>query len=292
MQFEFVSDYKNNKALRSSFNRLACSTFGISFEEYYSRGLWDDTYVCHSYVCNGEIVSNISASHMEIIRDGKQYRAAQLGAVMTAPKYRKKGLAAALMRYVLAKYESQCDFIYLFANSTVLDFYPKFDFVPCTEYNFSLASSTLSSTAKGSRVKFRRLDLSDAGDYRLLSSLSQERQPVSQTFGVKHHGVFMFNCLYGFLKNIFYSEKIATAVIYTKDNSTLDIYDIISKEKISVNDIISGLPAATNVRLHFTPDHPEMYISRPISEPDTTLFMRPGNAVGLKKFAFPETSHA
>lgn len=46
---------------------------------------------------------------------------------MTHPDYRGQGLAKKLLEHVIAKYEDQYDFLYLFANDTVLDFYPKFD---------------------------------------------------------------------------------------------------------------------------------------------------------------------
>ncbi|GIO00553.1 hypothetical protein J5TS2_12210 [Brevibacillus halotolerans] len=57
---------------------------------------------------------------------------------MTHPDYRNKGLSGKLMHYIIDKYEKECDFIYLFANETVLDFYPKFGFEKLQESSFYL----------------------------------------------------------------------------------------------------------------------------------------------------------
>lgn len=43
---------------------------------------------------------------------------------MTHPDYRNQGLAAKLLNHIIGKYEKEYDYIYLFANETVLDFYP------------------------------------------------------------------------------------------------------------------------------------------------------------------------
>jgi predicted GNAT family N-acyltransferase len=52
----------------------------------------------------------------------------QIGTVMTDPEYRGKGLAAELMNRVIGQYENESEAFYLFANDTVLDFYPRFGF--------------------------------------------------------------------------------------------------------------------------------------------------------------------
>lgn len=55
---------------------------------------------------------------------------------MTHPDNRHLGLAAKLMKHIIEKYEKDYDFIYSFANDTVLEFYPKFDFGQVQESNY------------------------------------------------------------------------------------------------------------------------------------------------------------
>lgn len=62
---------------------------------------------------------------------------------MTHPNYRGQGLAKNLLNHVIAKYEDQYDFLYLFANDTVLDFYPKFGFERIEESSFTVDACNL-----------------------------------------------------------------------------------------------------------------------------------------------------
>lgn len=57
---------------------------------------------------------------------------------MTHPEYRKRGLSKRLMNKVLEEYENKYDFMFLFANHNVLDFYPKFGSKSINEYQFSM----------------------------------------------------------------------------------------------------------------------------------------------------------
>lgn len=47
---------------------------------------------------------------------------------MTDVKYRDQGLLRIIMEKVIAEWKDKCELIYLFANDSVLDFYPKFGF--------------------------------------------------------------------------------------------------------------------------------------------------------------------
>ena len=41
---EVIKNYRNNDALRRSFNRLAGDTFGLDFEDWYQNGYWGENY--------------------------------------------------------------------------------------------------------------------------------------------------------------------------------------------------------------------------------------------------------
>ncbi|AGE76704.1 hypothetical protein DF16_orf05130 [Bacillus thuringiensis serovar kurstaki str. YBT-1520] len=47
------------------------------------------------------------------------------------------------MNHIIKKYEKNYNFIYLFANDTVLEFYPKFGFEKVQESSFSLKVSNM-----------------------------------------------------------------------------------------------------------------------------------------------------
>ncbi|MFA6941771.1 MAG: GNAT family N-acetyltransferase [Clostridiaceae bacterium] len=62
---------------------------------------------------------------------------------MTNPDFRNRGLAAALINHIIEKYEKEYDFIYLFANATVLDFYPKFGFMKAVESTYTMDTAQI-----------------------------------------------------------------------------------------------------------------------------------------------------
>lgn len=132
----FMKNYKNNEVLRKSFFELAVNTFEINFEDWYQQGYWGERYIPYSYVDGDQVIANVSVNILELIIHGEKKKAIQIGTVMTHPDYRGKGLSTRLMNKVLAEYENKYDYMYLFANESVLDFYPKFGFKPVEEHLF------------------------------------------------------------------------------------------------------------------------------------------------------------
>ena len=130
MEEQFIKDYKENEELRNSFFELTHSVFGLDLKSWYEKGYWGSRYIPFSYALDNQIIANVSANALNTVIEGKKKSAIQIGTVMTHPDYRNKGFSAKLMNQVLQEYEDKCDFIYLFANETVLDYYSKFSFIP------------------------------------------------------------------------------------------------------------------------------------------------------------------
>ena len=107
---KFITGYKDDKVLRSAFNRLAFKVFGIDFEGWYNIGGWNDRYICYSYADIDNIVSNVSINIMNVIREGKKKRGLQIGTVMTHPDYRGRGLSVFLMKRILEEHKKDFDF--------------------------------------------------------------------------------------------------------------------------------------------------------------------------------------
>lgn len=250
-ELTFYKNYKNNDQLRHSFNELAHSVFGISFEEWYERGYWNDRYIPFSYADGTKIVANVSVNLLDFIINGEEKSAIQIGTVMTHPEYRNRGLSAQLMNLVLEEYEQQYDFIYLFANQSVLDFYPKFGFQAVQEAQFSVTCTPTQPDTDGIRK------LNSKEDLNLIYQIASERVPVSNRFGtVNTASLLLFYCLYVFPDDIYYVEKEEAIVIYKSEGTQIDIYDIVSKNNVNMETILSKITnAATNkIFFHFTPD--------------------------------------
>ncbi|MDM5279868.1 GNAT family N-acetyltransferase [Paenibacillus silvae] len=256
-ELHFVKGYRDNDTLRTSFFELAASTFGIHFEEWYQQGCWGKGYVPFSYVDGDQVVANVSVNLLELIIHGEKHKAIQVGTVMTHPDYRKQGLSARLMNKVLEEYENKYDYMYLFANESVLDFYPKFGFKPVEEHLFSM-----DYTAKKRSVpaNIRKLDVTNAEDVRLISTFASERRPVSQHFATAQtKGILMFYCLNVFSHDIYYLEKENVIVIYQKEGNTINLFDVISLNEIHMTDILHQIADedTQEITFHFTPDAAE-----------------------------------
>ncbi|MGE6666933.1 GNAT family N-acetyltransferase [Paenibacillus xylanexedens] len=213
----FMKNYKNNEVLRKSFFELAVNTFEINFEDWYRQGYWGERYIPYSYVDGDQVIANVSVNILELIIHGEKKKAIQIGTVMTHPDYRGKGLSTRLMNKVLEEYENKYDYMYLFANESVLDFYPKFGFKPVEEHLFSM-----NYTAKKSPepANIRKLNVTNAEDLRLIQKLASERLPVSRHFATQHaQGILMFYCLNVFSDDIYYLENENIIVIYQKEES-------------------------------------------------------------------------
>ena len=138
-EFKIVKAYKENKTLRNSFNELAKKTFDLDFEDWYQNGYWKEQYNPYSIVFNNRVIANVSVNDMEFEIDEKRKRYIQLGTVMTEPKYRNRGLIRKLMQEIEQDFKEKIDGYFLFANDSVLEFYPKFGFQKCNEYRYSKA---------------------------------------------------------------------------------------------------------------------------------------------------------
>lgn len=252
---EFMKDYKHNDVLRRSFFRLAEDTFGLQMERWYEQGFWGERYIPYSYTERDRVIANVSVNPLELIINGVKSGAVQLGTVMTHPDYRGQGLSARLMNKVLEDYGQQCEFMYLFANDTVLDFYPKFGFRPVEEQIFSMNFPPASAGSARSAAT-RKLDLSISRDLSLVSAFAAQRLPVSERLGVSGaDGLLMFYCLNVFSGNIYYLENEDVIAICQQESGRLEIYDLISTKPVAVRETAMKLAdsATETIVFHFTP---------------------------------------
>jgi GNAT superfamily N-acetyltransferase len=284
---ELIYDYRDITEYRSSFNELAGHIFGIDFEGWYNKGGWNDRYVCYSYINKTKVVANVSISKMDVIINGEDKKALQIGTVMTHPDYRNKGLSARLMKHVLEKYEKDYDFIYLFANKEVVNFYPKFGFAKLKESQFSVDFNMRKSASN-----LRKLNISDINDFNILKKLALERIPVSGILGIKNDWhILLFHCLYSFHNHIYYMEDDDIIAIFKETEDRIDIYDVISRQEFSLSNILNSISSVKKgkVFFHFTPDLNDITCN-PLETTDT-LFIKPVWFELTEKF-FPITSRA
>lgn len=108
--------------------------YGFDFEEWYQNGYWKDRYIPYALLDGNNVITNVSVNIIDFFVMGEKKTCIQIGTVMTDKEYRNQGLNRFLMKKVLEEWRERCDVIYLFANDSVLNFYPKFGFVSVPEY--------------------------------------------------------------------------------------------------------------------------------------------------------------
>lgn len=288
---ELVSNYRNNDSLRNSFFRLAAATFGLDFRTWHEKGYWGDRYIPYSFEIGTEIIANVSVNRLDFIIEGKCYRALQIGTVMTHPEYRNQGLSARLMNHVLEEFKGQYDFMYLFANENVLEFYPRFGFELAAETQYSVKHSS-QPTAES----LRKLDISSKEDLKLIERIVAGRVPVSQKFSTANSGgITMYHGLNVFNEHLHYSEDQNAVIIASKEEDTIHLYDVLSPQKVDIRRILDELSdSQTNeIVFHYTPDEAELEFNRQPYSRDGALFVKTtGKNVFPEWARHPVTSEA
>ncbi|GKS13219.1 GNAT family acetyltransferase [Paenibacillus chitinolyticus] len=290
--YKWVSDYRNNKDLRESFNELAIKSFEIDFRGWYNKGYWNDKYIPYSFVDEGKVIANASIYKISVVINGKTYNGIQIGTVMTDIHYRGKGLAKQLLWYIMQLYKDSCDFIYLFANASVLDFYPKYGFIRLDESEYSLILKK-SSIKRKMDSRLKKLIIEE--DLALLENFAKNRYINSMTLDVKHNeALLMFYFTVVFSEAIFYIEDLETIVLMKHEEEILHVFDVISLNQQNIEAVLETiiLESTKKVVLHFTPasliEGMEV-ITMP--DDDDALFVLSDKPLLNGNFKFPITSH-
>lgn len=288
--YEIINNYRDNTALRQSFNKLAEKTFGINFEDWYQKGFWGDNYNPYSIVIDGNVAANISVNKTDMVLDGVVKHFLQLGTVMTDEAYRNRGLSRIIMERIQADYNGKVDGIYLFANNSVLEFYPKFGFKQAKEYQYS---------KKVSNTKERQINKVDINNDSIRGDLvAAINNSVfeSRLYMVNNSGLIMFYAAGVMRDNVYYHKDTDTYVIADSEGEKLFIHNVFSRKSVDL-DVVTGLfgKEIKEVTLGFVPMETGDYDAAEIQgEDECTLFIK-GECLEIieeEKLRIPSLSHA
>ena len=285
---EIVKHYRNNKALRDSFNALAEETFGMNFENWYQHGFWGDNYDPYSVVLEGKVVANVSLNRTDMLVGGQRKRLYQLGTVMTAEAYRNRGYIRAIMAEI-EKDTANADGVYLFGNDSVLDFYPKFGFTKSKE---SVYSKPVTQSG-GCRMHSIPMDSPEGWD-KLRKAMEESIFPTACHM-VDNPGLIFFYVTQFMQDCVYYDERLDAWVIAKQEDGSLLIHNIFSHNVFPLNDAIAAFGSSvTKVTLGFTPADPTGFVCENLKEEDCTFFTKGEvfNTFSEEKLRIPSLSHA
>ncbi|ETT86863.1 GNAT family N-acetyltransferase [Viridibacillus sp. FSL R5-0477] len=292
--YKLISRYQDDNELRNSFNLLTKQTYNFDFEKWYKSGYWKENCILYSLLDNDKMVSHITVSVIDFIVLGEKKRFVQLGTVMTDEQYRNQGLSRVLMDTVIEEWENKCDMFYLFANDSVLDFYPKFGFISVDEYQASKQISIIESP-----YSVRKMDIDNVIDLNLLYETAKNAAAQFALSMVDNAGLVMFYCnyfeLFSFKYNLFYIQDLNAIAVADYEEDTLILYDILATKKIEIENVLNALATEQTKRaiLNFMPINSENYEVSLYKEEDSTLMVMGDKEKLFKnnKLMFPMLSH-
>ncbi len=298
-KYTLLVQEEQDSQYRHSLNRLTKAAFGFTFEQWYQKGCWGKNCVGYSLLFQGEVVSHVTVSPIRFFVFGQEKQYTQLGTVTTAKEFRGRGLSRFLMEYVLADWAGQSDLIYLFANDSVLGFYPKFGFAPAREYQ---TLCPMPQAAQG--VLPRKMDMQNPKDQQLLWQFAEKAVPQYQLAMVNNPQlVLLYACCFepfSCAPWLYCLPKLNAIAVAEYTEETLLLYDILAPQPVSVNHVLSALvrPGISHCALQWVPLEPSgnggaAFEVVPYTEEDSTLFLLGKDARLFREqpLRFPLLSH-
>lgn len=286
---QVISNYLENEKYRVSFNTLAQKTFGLDFEHWYQKEYLQGNYIPYSIVKDNKIVANVSINKFTLVIDGNMRKAIQIGTVMTDDDYRNQGLSKRLMDIILNEYNAKEYIVYLFANDSVLDFYPKLGFERVLEASYEIDAKSIVREQACTRV------LSNDGiETAQLDKYLRNRKPVSKKLGIINDWwPLVAYCDDEDLGELYDLVGAGIIIKAKRVENILHIYDILSLEDFEFDKVVERVVQEQDekVVIHFVPDSSKYKFTKAsIHNNDDALFIRKGQRFS-DEILFPLTSH-
>lgn len=288
MSDTIITDVRTSPA-RESFLALARRVFGLDFAPWDAQGYWTDRYRPYALVRDEQVVANVSINTIDTLTEGVPQRLIQFGTVMTHPDFRGQGLARRVMEAALADCRDACDGLYLYANDSVLNFYPKFGFERAQEHVHTAPLTPCEGD-------FSTLYMNNAEHVALLRRLYTQGNSHSALPMLDNFGLIMFYCGSFMKENVFYSPTRDAVCIAEQDGGTLVLHDVFGAPDVPLAQLAAELaaPGTESVTLGFTPRDASAFSCAPLVEEDTTLFVLAGkeNIFARRPVRMPSLSRA
>lgn len=223
----------------------------ISFDQWYALGGWPTGYRAFAIFEGDDIVANVAVQKMHVIVRGQRQVAWQLGAVGVLPDARGRGLQRRLLTHVLNELGAD-QFVFLFANEDVLDFYPLFGFRRVNEWIYGVDVQIAPQPSA-----LRRLSVESSEDRELMFRVAASAQPVTDHFGAENYGGVLLWYWTNFHKDDFYYHAHDDAIVVAEEEfEVLRVLDVVAARPVDLSAYLPQLvtEAKDHVEFGFAPE--------------------------------------
>ena len=234
------------------------------------------------------MVANVSVNKTDMVIGGERKRIYQLGTVMTGESYRNRGLIRAIMAEVERDIRD-ADGVYLFANDSVVEFYPKFGFRKGAEYVYTKA---VDQSGKNRMVN---VPMAYAADWAMLSRAMEGNTFHGSCDMAGNPGLIFFYVSQFMQECVFYCKRLDTYVIAEQEGESLLIHKVFSREKVTLDEVIHAFGGGIlEVTLGFAPADCTGFVKQVLHEDDCTFFVKGSvfEEFEAKQLRIPSLSHA
>lgn len=286
MAYQIHKNVMPDPKARRAFDALASQVFGLSFEDWYAAGYWTASNLPYTLFDGDTALANVSVNRLTVLLQGRRRHYIQLGTVMTRPGHRRRGLARRLMEEVLRDWSGRCDGMFLFANETVLDFYPRFGFRRAAQSRYILPVAAPLGEA-------RPLNPDSPRDLSVLRACYKAGNPFSACQVVENFGLLMFYCRSLWKDCLYYLPRQNAVAVARQEGDSLHCLDLFGGSDRDAAVAQLARPGVREAVLGFTPTEPAFCRREPEDDDGDALFVLEG---GENPFAggmlhFPELSH-
>jgi hypothetical protein len=201
------------------------------------------------------------------------------------PEFRGRGLQHRIMERLL-QVPAQGDLVYLFANDTVLEFYPRFGFERAIEHLYGADVDVAPATSR----RLRRLSLTSAEDRQRLKRIAAGALPVTREFGARDYGGVLLWYWANFYQECFYcDDEDDVVIVAVPRDDRLEICDIVADHPVDLPGYLPRIAERTvhGIEFGFTPEivWPTARVIREYAE--SPLFVLCGTALPNVPFKYP-----
>jgi GNAT superfamily N-acetyltransferase len=251
---------------------LLLEAFGFTLADWRARGLWPPDYTCWTIFEDGAALANASVYRMQMLVEGKPVEFLQLGAVATRPQRRGQGLSRRILTEIFAQYpDCPC---FLFANPSVLDFYPRFGFRRVEDRQPRLFYPPQGKPSPGAGAnRWRKLppDSPAVADYLVGRAGISSRLDCVNGLAAQ-----MFNLLNAYPGCIYEIPELDVLVAAEQHGSVLTLIDVFAKSPLTFADLAAclDLTGVREIRFGFNPDWLGVDAELATREDDSPMFLR------------------